>query len=81
MLDETKPPLNFGQYDHYLVMYRLAHMPPARIQPLLDDRQWKALQPQLNQYRGMQSFLIQQGLLPPEDVGGVPDLTPATEVQ
>jgi hypothetical protein len=81
LLEETKLPLSFGQYDHYLVMYRLAHMPPARIQSLVDNRQWQALLPQLNQYRGMQSFLIQHGLLPPVEVGGLPDATPAAEAQ
>ena len=68
LLEQTKPPLTFGQYDHQLVMYRLANLPEASIRPLFDDRQWQALRQQLNQYRGMQSFLIEQGMLTREEL-------------
>jgi hypothetical protein len=77
LIEETQPPQVFGQYDHYLVMYRLAHLPAAKIRPLFDDRQWQAIQPQFNQYRGMQSFLVQQGLLPPEEANQPVALPPA----
>jgi hypothetical protein len=65
-----------GQYDHYLIMYRLAGLPPEKIQLLLDDRQWTALKQQFNQYRGMKEFLIQQGLLTREELAE-PGVAPA----
>ena len=69
LLFELPPPSAFGQYDNNLVMYRLANLPAAKIQPLFDKRQWDGLTQQFNQYRGMRDFLIQQGMLTPEDLG------------
>ncbi len=63
--EETQPPLSFGQYDQYFVFYSLAKLPNAKLKPLLDDRQWKLLQPHLQQGRGMESTLMQQGMIEP----------------
>ncbi len=68
LLLELPPPKAFGQYDHYLIMYRLSMLPPQRIQPLLDERQWTAMKRQLDQQRGMREFLVQQGLLTREEL-------------
>ena len=68
LLLELPAPKAFGQYDHYLIMYRLAMMPPDKIQPLLDARQWTAMKRQLDQQRGMREFLIQQGMLTREEL-------------
>jgi hypothetical protein len=68
LLEETQPPERTGQYDYYLVMYRMAHLPAAKVQPLLEQRQWQTLQQQFNQYRGMRQFLIEQGLLPADEL-------------
>ncbi len=65
IIEETQPPLTFGQYDQYFVFYSLAKLPNAKLKPLLDDRQWKLLQPQLQQGRGMESTLMQQGMIEP----------------
>jgi hypothetical protein len=77
LLEETQPPQTFGQYNHYLVMYRLATLPQQKIKPLLDDRQWQAMQQQFNQYRGMRQFLVEQGLISRDELGqaelAVPD--------
>jgi hypothetical protein len=61
-------------------MYRLANLPPTRIQPLFDQRQWDGLLQQFNQYRGMREFLIQQGMLTAEDLGE-PKPVAAVEMQ
>ena len=66
LMDETQPPPTFGQYDQYLVMYQLGHLPEEKLKSLLDEQQWKLLQVQINQNRGMEQFLIQNGLLPKE---------------
>jgi hypothetical protein len=67
LLEET-PPRRFGQYDNYLINYRLANIPASKLQPLFDKRQWEGLTQQFNQYRGMRDFLIQQGMFAPEDL-------------
>ncbi len=65
IIEETQPPLTFGQYDQYFVFYSLAKLPNAKLKPLLDDRQWKLLQQQLQQGRGMEPFLMQHGMIEP----------------
>ena len=63
IIEETQPPLTFGQYDQYYVFYSLAKLPTAKLKPLVDDRQWKLLQQHLQQGRGMESTLMQQGMI------------------
>jgi len=70
ILSETQPPTRFGQYDYYLVMYQAGQIAKAKLKPLFEDRQWALLNRQLNQMRGMQQFLQNQGLLPPLKVQG-----------
>jgi hypothetical protein len=77
LLLDMPPPQAFGQYDHYLVMYRLASVPQDKLQPLLDARQWTALKRQLDQQRGMREFLIQQGLLTREELAEATLAAPA----
>ncbi len=63
LVEETQPPHIFGQYDNYLVLYRLAKLPAKQIKPLLDDRQWKLMQPQLQQGLGLEAHLAQTGVI------------------
>ncbi len=65
IIEETQPPLTFGQYDQYFVFYSLAKLPDAKLKPLMDDRQWKLLQPHLQQGRAMEADLMQQGMIEP----------------
>ena len=65
IIEETQPPLTFGQYDQYFVFYSLAKLPNAKLKPLLDDRQWKLLQQHLQQGQGMEPTLMQQGMIEP----------------
>jgi len=67
LLDETKPPTAFGQYDQQVILYQLSRLPESKLKPILNERQWKTVQNQINQNRGMEQFLIQQGFLPKED--------------
>lgn len=63
VIEETRPPNVFGQHDHSAVMYEMSKLPAAKLKPLLDERQWKLLQQQFNQARGMEGFLIQNGII------------------
>lgn len=71
--DETKPPRKMGQNDYYVVLYQLSRIPEAKIKPVFEDIQWRFLKRQLDQGRGMEMFLKQQGFLP----GDEPDAKPA----
>src|SRR5437899_2254819 len=61
--EETQPLHVFGQYDHYAIMFKMSELPAAKLKSLLDERQWKLLQQQMNQSRGMESTLIEQGII------------------
>ena len=67
ILDETHPPSAFGQYDTYVVMHHLSKLPESKLKPMLQEHQWQQMQAQFNQYRGMEHFLIQNGLIPKDD--------------
>lgn len=68
LLERTQPPRAFGQYDHYVVRLRLSQLPERELRPLFDERQWKLLQAQFGQVRGMEQFLVQNGVLEPQDL-------------
>jgi len=66
IVEKTPPPRIASQYNHYLVMYRISKLPEKEVHALLDDRQQKLLARQLDQFRGMEQMLIQNGVLPKE---------------
>ena len=68
LLAETKPPRRYGQYDYYVVMWQASHLPEAKLKPLFDDTQWKLLNRQFTQVKGMEPFLKQNGYL--EELAG-----------
>ncbi len=68
LVDRTEPPKVFGQYDHYVVLLRLSQLPEDEIKPLLDERQWKLLQAQFGQARGLEQFLVQNGVFSKEQI-------------
>jgi hypothetical protein len=67
LIEETQPPHVFGQYDYYLVMHQLSKLSEQKVKPLLDERQWKLLQQQFVQFRGMEAFLVQNGMIAKDD--------------
>jgi hypothetical protein len=63
--ERTQPPRKFGQYDHQLVLCQLARLPEGELKPIFDEVQWRALNRQLTQAKGMEQFLIANGELSP----------------
>ncbi len=63
MVEETQPPNVFGQYDNQVVLYEMSKLPAPKLKALLDERQWKVLQTQFDQARGMEGYLIQNGII------------------
>ncbi len=63
LLEETQPPLLFGQHDQQVVMLRLSTIPPKKLKEWLDKGQWKQLQPQLLQASGTDDYLAQYGVI------------------
>ena len=67
LTNETKPPRKSGQYDYYVIMFQFGRLPEEKRKPLFDNMQWKVLNRQLDQFRGMELSLKQSGLLADED--------------
>jgi hypothetical protein len=66
LLERSQPPDAFGQNEFQFVLYRLSRLSMTKEESRLDERQWKALQQQLQGYRNMKQFLVQQGMLAKE---------------
>ncbi len=62
--DETEPPKKFGQFDFQVVLFQARKLGEAKLRPILDDAQWRSLKRVLDQSRGTEGFLRQQGYLP-----------------
>lgn len=63
IVEETKPPKSSGQMDYYLVMWNLSKLPEAKLKPLFDNAEWKTLNQQFTQVRGMEQWFQQSGAL------------------
>jgi hypothetical protein len=68
LLRETPPPRRFGSSDYYYLMYRAGQLEEDRIKPVFDDFQWRIFSMQLNQARGMQQWLKNNGMIEDEPV-------------
>jgi hypothetical protein len=67
LTNETKPPRKPGQYDYHFIMYQLGRLPEAKLKPLFDEAQWKVVNRQVAQFKGLEPLLRQAGLWPVED--------------
>lgn len=64
IVEETKPPRSFGQQqDYYVVMWNISKIPEKTLKPLFSDAEWKALNQQFAQVRGLEQWLKQSGAL------------------
>ena len=64
LLLETPPPLQFGQHDHYYVLWQLSKIPEEKLRPLFDESQWKAILLQRQQGSRMDAFLRRHKMIP-----------------
>ncbi len=67
LTSQTKPPQKSGQYDYYSLMFQLGRLPEEKLKPLFDNTQWKVVNRQLDQFKGMEPMLRQSGQLPDDD--------------
>ena len=70
VIKETKPPRSFGQQqDYYVVMWNISKIPEKTLRPLFKDAEWKVLNQQFAQVRGLEQWLKQSGALAKEEEG------------
>ena len=62
LLNKEIKPLRGRQFGAYMILAKLAQLPPEKIQPLLTDIQWSVIKPMLAQYRAnMGNFIAGAG--------------------
>lgn len=66
IVEQTKPPLSFGQQDYYIVMWNISKIPEKTLKPLFTEAEWKVLNQQFAQVRGLEQWLKQSGALAKE---------------
>jgi len=70
ILNDTEPPLKFGQSDYYYLLWQLSKLPEAKVKPMFDNPQWRLLSRQFVQARGMEQWLRTNGILPDHNKDG-----------
>jgi hypothetical protein len=63
LLEETRPPKSFGQYDTHVVLIQASKLPEKKLRAIFDEPQMRALQQTFQQYVQVEQALRQQGLL------------------
>jgi hypothetical protein len=63
LLAETRPPLRSSQYDMYVVSVQAAKIARDNFTAILDEAQFRVLDKSLQQARGLERHLKQQGVL------------------
>ncbi len=77
-LDETRPPKKYGQYDYYIMMLQASRLPEAKLKPIFEDAQWKAMTRQMTQVQRLEPFLKSNGFVP-EDTPAAEPAKPADQ--
>jgi hypothetical protein len=68
IVENSLPPRSVGQnQDYYLVMWHISKIPEKTLRPLFTDGEWKILNQQFQQVRGLEQWLKQSGALPKEE--------------
>ena len=68
IVEQTKPPRAFGQQDYYIVMWNISKIPEKSLKELFDESEWKILNRQFAQVRGLEQWLKQNGALAKDEV-------------
>jgi hypothetical protein len=63
LVKETRPPKRFGQNDYWFMMLQASKISESKLKPILDDIQWRILERQLNQGKGMEQWLRMSGII------------------
>lgn len=63
LLEKTRWPRRSGEQDHYVVLWQASRLPDDDLKAWLDEGQWKVLQQQFAQLKGIESYLRENGRL------------------
>src|SRR5262249_29643505 len=79
LLKETKPARKAGIYEYYVTMLQLGRLPEAKLKPLFEPAQWKAVGKLVDQFRGVEPFLRQNGMWPDDEEAERKDARPVPQ--
>ena len=63
LFSETPAPKKYGQADYWYLMYQMTRLPESKVKAILDEPQWRLLNRQFTQARGMEPWLKSNGLI------------------
>jgi hypothetical protein len=63
LLDKTRAPRTFGQFDRFVVLTQMDRLPDETLKPLFEPGQWRVLQRELATARRMLPVLKQNGVI------------------
>jgi hypothetical protein len=69
IMSETKPPRQFGQQDQQVVLLQASKLPEAKLRPIFDEAQWKALSRQFAQVQSQEFMIKNNGYIPADEPG------------
>jgi hypothetical protein len=72
LLRETQAPQQIGRLRRFVMFYQISRLPEAKLKAILDDIQWRCLEPQIARARGMNAVLEDNGFIPGDPRGSIP---------
>ena len=62
--------MSYGRHELQVVLFQMARLPEASVKNILDDEQWRALSPRLEQWKVREQLLRANGYLPADTAPG-----------
>jgi hypothetical protein len=72
LVEHTRPPRSFGEYDYYGVLFQASNLPETRFKSILSDRQWNMLSKHISESKRLLPTLKAGGFIPDDEVAGAP---------
>jgi hypothetical protein len=72
MLEKTRPPKSFGQFDRFIVLVQMSRLPEETLKSVFDPGQWREVKRRLTQAKSLMPALKQNGVVfddEPEEAG------------
>ena len=83
LVEQTRPPRYFGEFDYYGVLFQASRLPETRLKSILSDRQWAKLSMHIAESKRLLPTLKAHGFIPDDDVAAAPGSSnqPALKLQ
>jgi hypothetical protein len=83
LVEQTRPPRYFGEYDYYGVLFQASKLPESKFKSILNERQWAKLSMHIDESKRLLPTLKAGGFIPDDDVAVAPGSIekPAAQLQ